>query len=82
MSKWREWKLGDTIKYSWNEFDGSGSTVGTVTEIEADHIIVRADDMNLWCEDFNCDMFQKIQNTNKKKNGVIINFKEACAKRI
>lgn len=61
MSKWREWKLGDKIKYSWNEFDGSGSTVGTVTEIEADHIIVRADDMNLWCEDFNSDMFQKIK---------------------
>ena len=82
MSNWREWKIGDTIRYSWNEFDGSGSTVGIVTEVETDHIIVRADDMNLWCEDFNCDMFQKIQNTNKKKNGVIINFKEACAKRI
>lgn len=82
MSNWREWKIGDTIRYSWNEFDGSGSTVGIVTEVEADHIIVRADDMNLWCEDFNCDMFQKIQSADKKKNGVIINFQEACTKRI
>lgn len=82
MSNWREWKIGDTIRYSWNEFDGSGSTVGFVTEVEADHIIVRADDMNLWCEDFNCDMFQKIESKNNKKNAIVIDFKKACAKRI
>ena len=33
MSNWREWKIGDTIRYSWNEFDGSGSTVGIVTAL-------------------------------------------------
>ena len=83
MGNWREWKIGDTIRYSWNEFDGSGSTIGIVTEVDKDHIIVRADDMNLWCEDFNCDMFQKIDDSNlyKDKKGIIIDFTEEYKKR-
>lgn len=83
MGNWREWKIGDKIKYSWNEFDGSGSTIGIVTEVDKDHIIVRADDMNLWCEDFNCDMFQKIDDSNlyKDNKGIIIDFTEEYKKR-
>lgn len=50
-------KLNDTVHYEVDEFDGHSSIDGVVTEIHADHIIVRADDMNLWCDPFNDDMF-------------------------
>ena len=60
MNNWRVWQVGDKIKYSWDEFDGKGSLIGTLTEAAADHAIVRAEGMNLWVEDFNADMFERI----------------------
>lgn len=49
--------LNDTVHYTVDEFDGHCEYDGIVTEIHADHIIVQADGMNLWCDDFNDDMF-------------------------
>ena len=37
---WREWGIGDIIRYSWNEFDGKGSIIGRLTIKETDHGIV------------------------------------------
>lgn len=48
---WRKWKVGDSVLYTYNEFDGHGSCMGTVTEIHPDHAIVKANGMNLWCDD-------------------------------
>lgn len=48
---WRKWQIGDTVQYFYNEFDGHGSYTGTVTEIHDDHATVKANGMNLWCDD-------------------------------
>lgn len=57
---WREWSIGDKIRFSWNEFDGKGSMIGVVEKKEKDHIIVFADDMHLWVDDSFQDMFERI----------------------
>ena len=60
MQNWREWKIGDKVKYSWNEFAGKGSLIGLLTIQEEDHAIVEAEDMHLWLDDDTKDMFRKI----------------------
>ena len=59
MSNWRSWNIGDTIRYSWNDFDGHGSLLGTLAEMHEDHAIVKADGMNLWLSDETADMFSR-----------------------
>ena len=56
---WRLWKIGDTIRYSWNDFDGHGSLLGILAEMHEDHAIVRADGMSLWVCDETADMFSR-----------------------
>lgn len=51
MKEWRNLELGETVTWHWNDFDGKGSVTGTITEVEKDHAILRADGMNLWIDD-------------------------------
>ena len=60
MENWRNWNIGDKIRWSWEEFDGKGSTVGVLTSKEEDHAIVEADGMDLWVDDIMQDMFCKV----------------------
>lgn len=60
MKNWRNWSVGDKIKWSWDEFDGKGSVIGVLTSKENDHAIVEADGMHLWVDDIMQDMFQKV----------------------
>ena len=57
---WREWSIGDRIKWSWDEWDGKGSVIGIFAAKEEDHAIVEADGMRLWVDDGTQDMFCKI----------------------
>ena len=57
MDDWKRLHVGDKVVYHWNEFDGKGEMVGTVTEVEPDHVIVLADSMNLWLDDDTKNMF-------------------------
>lgn len=41
-------QIGDTVKYTYSEFDGSGTVIGTITDIAEDHIIMSEDGMNYW----------------------------------
>lgn len=58
MSDWRTWNIGDKVTYAWDEFDGKGSIEGEVKEKYADHLIIAADGMALWCDDSFADMFK------------------------
>lgn len=60
MQNWKEWKIGDQIKWSWNEFDGKGSMIGTLTEVYDDHAIMVAEGLDIWIDDCFSDMFEKI----------------------
>lgn len=55
---WRTWTAGQQVTYTVNDFDGHGEFIGTVTEVHQDHAIVKVDDMTLWVEDFNQNMFR------------------------
>ena len=41
-------KIGDTVKYSYSEFDGFGVVIGKITEVHEDHIIMTEDGINYW----------------------------------
>lgn len=60
MNNWKEWEIGDKIKWNWQEFDGKGCMIGILIKKESDHAIVKADDMNLWLDDDTSDMFKKV----------------------
>ena len=52
---WKSWNVGDRVKYTYEEFGGSGSYDGTITEKFEDHLIMECDfpdnDMHLWIDD-------------------------------
>lgn len=61
MKAWRGWKIGDRIVYfSDDEFDCFREE-GKVSEIYADHAIVRCDGMNLWADDDTAEMFLNME---------------------
>ena len=50
-------QIGDTVKYTYNEFDGHGVVIGLLTAMEEDHIIMTDKDaINYWftLEDIDC----------------------------
>ena len=47
MTDWRTWKKGRKTTWHWNEFDGSGSREGIITEVHEDHAIMEADGTHL-----------------------------------
>lgn len=48
---------GRKTTWNWNEFDGSGSREGIITEVHEDHAIMEADGMHLWIDDDTAEMF-------------------------
>ena len=56
---WRIWKVGESIIWETEEFDGKAKFTGTVTKKFEDHLIVEADSMNLWVDDDTEDQFHK-----------------------
>ena len=50
--------IGTKANFTWNDFDGKGTITGIVKETYPDHLIVRADEMDLWCDNDNMDMFE------------------------
>ena len=56
---WKNWKIGDKIKWSTNDFDGKTETIGVLTKMDEDHAIVEADGMHLWVDDDTCENFTK-----------------------
>ena len=54
---WKNLKLGDPILYYGQEFDGKFSFNGYVEKIFEDHVIVKADGMDLWLDDDTKDLF-------------------------
>lgn len=41
-------QIGDTVLYSYSEFDGFGVVVGKITQIHDDHIIMTDDGIDYW----------------------------------
>ena len=37
MADWRTWKKGRKTTWKWDDFDGSGSCEGVITEVYEDH---------------------------------------------
>lgn len=58
-SSWRDWNVGDKVRWSTNDFDGKVNVVGEVTDKEDDHLIVSADGMKLWVDDDTASSFHK-----------------------
>lgn len=56
---WKNWKPGQKVIYTVDDFDGHGTAEGTVTGVYDDHAIVDVGDMHLWVEDFNVDLFEE-----------------------
>lgn len=57
---WKKYRVGDIVEYSWNEFDGKGKIIATVTQVEEDHAIAEADDMKLWIDNDTVENFRKL----------------------
>ena len=51
MKDWRNLKTGDRVIYHTEEFDGSITETGNITEVHEDHAILRVNGMNLWIDD-------------------------------
>lgn len=49
--KWTDAKIGDKIRYHWDEFDGSGTVCGEVTAVYEDHVIFTANALNYWLDE-------------------------------
>lgn len=57
MKNWRSLKVGDTVTYTTNEFDGSFQCQAVITEVAEDHALARQGDMQLWIDDDTAYMF-------------------------
>ena len=58
---WRKLKLGDPILFYGQDFSGKFSFNGYVEKIFEDHVIVKADGMNLWLDDDTKDLFKLLE---------------------
>jgi hypothetical protein len=56
---WKNWEIGDIIKYETHDFDGVFRSLGVVTVKEKDHLIVESMGMKLWVDETTADMFCK-----------------------
>ena len=59
-TSWRDWNIGDTIRYHWKDFEGEGEYTGTVARTYSDHLIVAVEDMKLWVDDNTANMFSRV----------------------
>lgn len=58
MINWRTIKVGDKLEMRADDFGTVTTVSGTVTEVHADHAVMKADDgYTLWIDDFNSDLF-------------------------
>ena len=57
MADWKTWKKRRKTTWRWDDFDGSGSCEGIITEVAEDHAIMEADGMHLWIDDSTAEMF-------------------------
>lgn len=72
MTDWRTWKKGRKTTWHWNEFDGSGSREGIITEVNEDHAIMEADGMHLWIDDDTAvTVIYSYQNERGKEHGTL-----------
>jgi len=51
VKDWKQLRLGESVIYYGKEFDGVFKEEGYVNEISDNHIIVKANGMNLWLDD-------------------------------
>ena len=58
MVDYRKLKIGQPVLFFGVEFDGEFKVNAVVTKVEEDHAIARGDDMNLWIDDRNADLFK------------------------
>lgn len=56
-----QFKVGDKVRYHYNEFDGRGSFIAEVTQVYSDHAIAEARGMSLWIDDDTVYQFEKIE---------------------
>lgn len=57
---WNNYKVGDRIEYSWNEFDGTGKLRGKIIEVAEDYAIAECDGMKLWIDEDTEYQFRRI----------------------
>lgn len=61
---WRKWKIGDRVIYTVNDFDGTYTEHGTITNVmlheDEPHLIVLLDSgITVWVDDGFAYMFKK-----------------------
>lgn len=60
MSNWKKFKPGDRIICEYHEFDGAGKIKGIISEVTADHALIKTNDgQTLWIDDDTESMFRK-----------------------
>lgn len=59
LKNWREQKIGNKVRYTWNEFDGCGSEVCEVTSVDDVRLIASHNGLNYWCDDDTMEMFEE-----------------------
>lgn len=59
MINWKTLKVGETIKFVVDEFDGKLETICVVTEVNDDYAIAEGDGMNLWIDEDTAYQFSR-----------------------
>lgn len=60
MKDWKTLKPGDPVIMKSNDFDGIATISGLITEVCADHAIMRSEDgITLWIDNDTADMFRR-----------------------
>lgn len=56
---WKTLEIGEIVEWHYKDFDGEGSYIGVVTDIDKNRALVVADGMTLWLDDNTKEMFRK-----------------------
>lgn len=55
---WRNYRVGDNLRYFGEEFDGKWDLPCTVTDVFNDHAIADYEGTKLWIDDMSAHMFR------------------------
>ena len=63
LKNWRELKVGDTVNYYVDDFDGSSILRCTIVNVTRDFAVAFNDDLEieLYIDDYNSDLFKLVR---------------------
>lgn len=61
MRNWRGLKIGDKVRFIWDDFDGHGEKICVVIEVTRDRVLAKpADEPPYWIDDDTAYMFRRV----------------------